>query len=150
MRGCDRGCWCDYLSSQTELQSSKQAPTTPRREKDLHPTTTFGKKKANLNNWTDLFIFEDDSKGELWLHSSRPKGRLLQMKQRASKILGGFSRFSGIKFCESQIPNGSFSGIYRSVLWRQDIFFRLFLFLMVPICQTMVDKRTKTRFLWSF
>lgn len=106
VRCCDSGCWCDYLSSQTELQSSKQEPTTLRRE-NLRPTTTSEEKKANLNKETDLFILDDDSKPEWWHHYSRPKGRLVQMKQRSSLILCSFSRFSGITFCKSQILNGS-------------------------------------------
>lgn len=65
------------------------------------------KKIGNLNNRTDLFIREDDSKPEWWWHYSRPKGRLVQMKQRSSLILCSFSRFNGIKFCRSQILNGS-------------------------------------------
>lgn len=106
MRRCDCGCWCDYFSSQTELQSSKQAPSTRRRE-NLCPNTTSEEKKGNLNNWADLFILQDDSKPEWWHRYSRPKCCLVQMKQHRSLILCSFSRFSGIKFCKSQILNES-------------------------------------------
>lgn len=59
MRRGDRGCRCDYLMSQTELQSSKTGADDAEeggKKKNLRPTTTSGKKKKKKLIWTTELI----------------------------------------------------------------------------------------------